>query len=789
MDKFFIRTHNFTKSKTGCLLRACVIVFIVSFLVFPNIPAQGSSVVVSDAASVKHDSSEIVRLSWKASQEGDLNALRGLADEIIKIYGPRAKVLASQLSNFPSRDKIGNYKVMSDIATTLFIKAEAFMHQGKNEEAIKQFKSIIAQYPWAQCFDPSRGAYWSVAEKSQASIDFMLGVAVPEKEPVKQGPRTMPILAFPSKDKEVDYTKYGTFMNVGTKDYHYQITDQKGLAAALGEGVYPNIGDIYKDPGYKAAIKQGRLKGSHWDFIDTPDLQAALYKWITAPESWGVRLFYMGIIFEKAKMYYEAIKCYHAAIVQFPGALAWTYWHTPWFPSQAAIAKIHYIIRTHPELKLEFKGAKIRILNFFDNDPSNKVPITNPGAIRQLDSIQQTLDALNEEKQKVSLGEPVKNLGEGYVHFVKYSNGHWQLIVDNKPFMIKGVTYAPTKVGQSPDNGTLMNWMDANPNPAYTAWVDKNGNGQQDPDEPSVGDFALMKEMGVNTLRIYYNPMKPNKEFLRKMYKDDGLMVLMGNLIGKYSVGSGASWSEGTDYENPQHQKKMMESVREMVMEYKDEPYILIWLLGNENNYGVASNADKKPEAYFKFVNELAKMIKSIDPNHPVAVGNGDTLFLDKFAKFSPDVDAYGANVYRGDYGFGSFWQQVAELTDKPAFITEYGSPAFGGSNMTQVQALEAQAAYHKGNWLDILYNSAGYVNGEGNSVGGVAFEWLDEWWKNYEPYLHNSNVDVVGPFAGGYYYEEWFGLFGQGDGKHSPYLREGRKVYYTYKELWNSKE
>ena len=31
------------------------------------------------------------------------------------------------------------------------------MHQGKNDEAIKEFKNIIAQYPWAQCFDPSRG--------------------------------------------------------------------------------------------------------------------------------------------------------------------------------------------------------------------------------------------------------------------------------------------------------------------------------------------------------------------------------------------------------------------------------------------------------------------------------------------------------------------------------------------------------------------------------------------------------------------------------------------------------
>ena len=222
-------------------------------------------------------------------------------------------------------------------------------------------------------------------------------------------------------------------------------------------------------------------------------------------------------------------------------------------------------------------------------------------------------------------------------------------------------------------------------------------------------------------------------------------------------------------------------------LEFKDEPYILMWILGNENNYGVASNADKKPEAYYKFVNEVAKMIKSIDPNHPVAICNGDTLFLDKFGKYDPDVDAFGANVYRGDYGFGSFWEDAAELAGKPAFITEYGAPAWGGVSMNYGQGQQAQSDYHKGNWLDILDNSAGYEEGAGNSVGGMAFEWLDEWWKDYSPSIHDTKADAVGPFPAGYYFEEWFGIMGQGDGSQSPYLREPRKVYYTYRELWKS--
>jgi len=213
-----------------------------------------------------------------------------------------------------------------------------------------------------------------------------------------------------------------------------------------------------------------------------------------------------------------------------------------------------------------------------------------------------------------------------------------------------------------------------------------------------------------------------------------------------------------------------------------------MWILGNENNYGVASNADKKPEAYYKFVNEVAKMIKSIDPNHPVAICNGDTLFLDIFARYAPEVDIFGANLYRGDYGFGALWADIIDATGRPAMITEYGAPAYA-KHLTREQAEEEQANYHRGCWYDMESNVAGNKEGVGNSLGGFAFEWLDEWWKNYEPFRHDRKSDAIGPFPGGYYYEEWFGIVGQGKGTHSPYLRQLRKAYFAYQEMWNKKK
>jgi beta-glucuronidase len=760
--------------------------FRILFFILLGLSCAGlSNIYAQEGAAVP--SQELVRRAWAASSQGDMVRLAGIVQQCLNLYKEAAVLQQSQLGGFPARGEEEKYQELNDVATCLFIQAEALMKNGRTEEAVVIFQQVIDEFKWAQAWDP-RGWYWSVAQKSQASIDKLTGKREEKKR--KAARRTFPKPAFPGTQKVIDYAKYGEFTSVGTKNYRYLMKDPEGLALAVGEGIYPNVSTIYEDPGYKKAKEEGRLEGSHWDFVHTEDLEAAFYKWATASDQWGIKLFYLGVVFEKAKMYVEAIKAYQAIVVHFPQTVGWTYWQTPWYPAQAAVAKIRHLVRIHPELNLKIRSMNVKVINGFDNVTDNDEIITFPGKIEKRTWLDWVRAKLNFETRTVSLKNIKRTLGEGKVRLVEYDNGRWQMLVDGKPYVIRGITYAPTKVGQSPDKQTLVSWMeeDSNnnglPDGPYDSWVDQNRNDQRDADEPVVGDFQLLKAMGVNTLREYHHPLKVDKDVLRRMHKQYGFMVIMGDFLGKYTLGSGADWFEGTDYENPEHRKNMMESVKTMVMEFKDEPYILMWILGNENNYGVASNADKKPEAYFKFVNEVALWIKSVDKNHPVAVVNGDTLFLDIFAEHAPDVDIFSANVYRGDYGFGSFWEQVQDATGKPAFITEFGCPAYA-PHMTIEEAEEAQADYHRGNWLDIEDNLGGRSGGIGNALGGVVFEWMDEWWKNYEPSVHDTESDAIGPFPGGYYYEEWFGIVGQGDGKYSPYLRQLRKSYYTYKELW----
>ena len=369
----------------------------------------------------------------------------------------------------------------------------------------------------------------------------------------------------------------------------------------------------------------------------------------------------------------------------------------------------------------------------------------------------------------------------------------WTLFVDESPYFIKGVDYRVTKVGQSPDNGTLEDWAhyDFNRNGVvdgpYDAWVDKNSNNVQDGDEPSIGDFELMRQMGVNTIRWYVNDFKEqkaNKPLLRDLFYKYGIRVAVGNKFGAYTIDSGASWQEGTDYRNATQKKRLLESIKRMVIEHKDEPYTLLWLIGNENTYQwTNTNAGKYPEEYAQLVNEAAKLIHQLDDQHPVALVNGDTHFVSVYRKYCPDIDIFAVNAYRGPNGFGFLWKEIKHSLNKPVLISEYG-----GADAA-LKGEEKQSAYHKGCWLDIKRNRSGGA-GEGNSIGGFAFEWLDEWWKAGDS-LQQANLETFGkqgldtPSGA----QEYCGLFGQGDGRKSPFIRRPKAVYDVYKELWNNSE
>ena len=150
------------------------------------------------------------------------------------------------------------------------------------------------------------------------------------------------------------------------------------------------------------------------------------------------------------------------------------------------------------------------------------------------------------------------------------------------------------------------------------------------------------------------------------------------------------------------HNKALLTEVSEMAETYKDTPGLLLFLLGNENNFGLfwaGSETEDFPEgesekneigelrgrAMYKLMNEAAIKMKEIDKNHPVAICNGDDLYIDIIAEECTDVDIYGTNMYRGK-SFGDAFERAKKTLDMPILFTEFGADAFNSITQRKIK-------------------------------------------------------------------------------------------------------
>lgn len=600
----------------------------------------------------------------------------------------------------------------------------------------------------------------------------------------------------PGTEKVVEYEKYGTFSGIGTFDYAYTIQDPAGLAKASGEGIDPDTG-IPGDPAYQKLLSEGRIRKDPWKHIDSGDPEADFFAWAavqtkTGQIDPGVRLFFTARALESAGLYEHALKAYRAAMILYPGDLCWNRSRTwTWLIAPAAWNAIIDLTRMRPELGLRLVDSFVDVESAIGGDPAkNRVAVT-PGRLvpdTAADRRKRTLSSAEIAKLEV-----IERRGGGKVACVKYENGQWGLQVDGKPFAVRGVTYTPVRVGQN----YSWNWMaeDEDRNgmndAAYETWVDTNRNNRRDDDEPVVGDFALLKAMGCNTIRVF-NSNEINKPLLRDLFATYGIRALICDFFGAYTVHSMANWNDGTDYTHPEQRQLMKDAILATVRECKDEPWLLGYILGNENNMPIEysgvnatrTQAAHQPKEYASFLNEVAREIHALDPDHPVGVGNVGLSIVGEYARYAPELDFIGVNDYPGANGFGGLWIRAKRLIDRPVLVTEFGCDAYRtGKGVDE----EMQAEYLRNGWEDIAYNLAG-APGEGNALGGLVFEWSDEWWKDTRgdpPDRQNTEPTMEMAFPDGWSQEEFYGIVGQGDGLKTPFLRQPRKAYYVLQELW----
>lgn len=313
-------------------------------------------------------------------------------------------------------------------------------------------------------------------------------------------------------------------------------------------------------------------------------------------------------------------------------------------------------------------------------------------------------------------------------------------------------------------------------------------------------EMPLLKNMGVNTIRQYTGvPAR----WIKYIYEQHGIYTMLNHSFGRYGLTIKGKWQPNTDYSSPAVRELLLKEVKNMVNQYKDTPGLLLFLLGNENNYGLFWRGaeteniplqDRKStkDAYhlYKLFNDAAKEMKTISRNQPVAICNGDLLFLDIIAKECTDIDILGVNSYRG-LTFTDLYERAKKEYGKPVMLTEFGSDAFNTSANSEDQ--EYQAKVLVSNWKEIYSHAAG-MGKTGNSIGGFTFQFSDGWWKTGQT-TNLDEHDATASWANGGYLndykpgennmnEEWFGICAKGKtNERGTYLLYPRAAYYALKE------
>ncbi len=110
--------------------------------------------------------------------------------------------------------------------------------------------------------------------------------------------------------------------------------------------------------------------------------------------------------------------------------------------------------------------------------------------------------------------------------------------------------------------------------------------------------------------------------------------------------------------------------MRAAVRQYKDEPALLLWGLGNEME-GPMDKGDN--ERVWKELNVLAGIVKEEDPNHPVmtVIAGAQPAKVKAAMAYYPNLDILGVNAYAGASGVGGSLKAAGWR--KPFVLTEFG--------------------------------------------------------------------------------------------------------------------
>jgi hypothetical protein len=176
-----------------------------------------------------------------------------------------------------------------------------------------------------------------------------------------------------------------------------------------------------------------------------------------------------------------------------------------------------------------------------------------------------------------------------------------------------------------------------------------------------TGSPELLRKLGGNSIRTWG---AEQLEAEVAAAEKNGLTVCAGLWVGHRR--------HGFNYDDPAQVARQAEQVRQTVLKFKDSPSILLWAVGNEME---GPGGDGDDPAVWAAVNDLAKLVKQLDPSRPtmtVVAEIGGARVRSVHAR-CPDVDILGINSYGGAATLGRRYREAGGT--KPYVLTEFGPP------------------------------------------------------------------------------------------------------------------
>jgi glycosyltransferase involved in cell wall biosynthesis len=250
------------------------------------------------------------------------------------------------------------------------------------------------------------------------------------------------------------------------------------------------------------------------------------------------------------------------------------------------------------------------------------------------------------------------------------------------------------------------------------------------PPEKARRDLAMMREIGINGVRVYHAPPK----WFLDMAQENGIRVMVT-----------LWWGQNVDFlSTSKRRREIFDKVRTDVKMNAGHPGLMGYLVANEISslmvrwYGVRRVTE--------FVENMISVGRDVDD---------DVLY--SYASYPPteyllpsNMDFYTFNVYlHRQSDFDRYLARLQNLAeDKPLIMGEFGMDTIRHPQEEQAEML----SWHMESVV------------RGGLAGTFVYTWTDEWWCN------------------GQEITDWaFGI--------TDYNREPKKSYFTVKELYAGKE